>query len=397
MKILITLFTFIFSSIAYAEDWAYNFNLSKSLYYDDNVTMRQDPQGSFAYELIPNLTVLYQTEIFELQADASYGYQEYTDIDGFDFSLQQYGLKGTYFTENSQFGLSASYSLLPTIRTAEEDSGEFNLTSDKETKRIAPFISYNLTESDILGIEAVYLENSFSENDFGDNKQKQIDLTWQHIWTQQYTSSISLFYSRFEFMDGRSNAARNTIAKTENKTTSNNYGINFASTYRFSDRWTIQGEIGARITETTEILINNQQIKRTNAGFLTNTSINYTGEKFLASLAFTRALIPSNRGQLDEQNKLAFNIDYLITEQLSTSFLAGYQTSEKESNNNGNDATKRENIFFKPSINWEMSQNLILSASYRYRFQDESNKDHSVDSNLFMLSISYDWPGQIEK
>ena len=242
MKISSTLFAFIFFSTAYAEDWSYNFNVNQSLSYDDNVTMSQDPQGSIVYELIPNLTFLYRTEVIELQADASYGIQRYTDIEDFDFNLQKYSLKGAYSTEKSKFGLSASYSLLPSRSTAEEDSGDFDSTSDKETKTVAPFISYDLTESDTLSLEAVYTENTFSEGDFGDNKHEKIDFAWKHDWTQQYKTKINLFFSRYEFINGRSNAAINTTAKTENKTTSNNFGINFASIFLLSDRWTITGE-----------------------------------------------------------------------------------------------------------------------------------------------------------
>lgn len=379
--------------LSQAAEWSLAGKVKQSLGYDDNVRMREDAQGSFEYKIIPELTFLHKTDVSEIQANASYGTQIYTEIPQFNQDIQRYGLGGLYKTERFDWGLSTGFTVTPSRNTALQDSSfnGFNTNSSKQTWSVSPSLSYKIDELNSLVLTPAYSETTFTDTSSGDdsstfrnNNSTNVNLAWQRLWTERYSSVVSFFYSNFDSQRGNNQGSAT-------QTTNDSVGINFSNTYAWSENWELMGTVGARHAETS-----NSGVSSSSFGFLANIGVNYTGESFSSGINFRRSLVPSNQGQLQEQTSLGLDFNYNIVERLTANLAAGFQQSTQV---NSIDQRTRENITIEPSINWQITPEWTFIGSYRYRTrsqdggQDSASSNTTADSNLFMLTINYNWQG----
>lgn len=375
------------SNVAYAAEWSVKGNVAQSLGYDDNVRMSPtNSQGSFEYKIIPTIRFQHKTESTEVTGNASYGTQVYTDIPALDQDIQKYGVKGLYKTERIDWGMGFDYSVLPTRNTANDDSGDFNTVSSNTTWALNPSLRYKLSEIDSLVFTPSYRETTFQSttaSNFRNSETKSVSMAWQRQWTELYSSSLSAFYSNFE-------SERGSVTQEPAPSTFNSTGINFSNSYTWTESWQLTGAVGVRYTES-----NNPQqgINTSSFGFLANAGVNYNAENYTTALTFSRGLIPSNFGQLQEQTGVNWHFTYRIDERLTTSLDTGYQNSTLV---NEDSSIKRDNLLVQPAVNWMLTPDWKLTGSYRFRTQDINRSANAVttsDSNMFMLSINYNWPG----
>jgi|GEM_PF-664687 len=393
----------IFCSDLDAAEWTVSGNLNQSLSYNDNVRMlSQNPEASAIYVLTPTLNFARKTEVWDVQGSASYGLQHYTDIEELNNNPQNYGLSTAYRTERSNTGLSASYSVLPSQNFAEQDTGNFASNASRENISVTPSYSYQFTELDSLISSASYSKSTYSNagfgnngadfNNFNNNETKSINVGWQRQWSELFMQSISVFYSNYE-STGQVSAS------------SDSYGINLSSSYQLSEKWQFSGTVGGRITDTSTetaiipgLLMMTDQ--NTSEGFLTDIGVHYTGESLSSNFSLSRSLVPSGQGQLTEQTRVSLDFLYQITERLSSGLTTSYQETDSVSNSNNGLGISRTNIQVSPNINWKLTEDWLLSASYAYRQQERPNSTTidntrfgTAESNIFMLSINYNWPG----
>jgi hypothetical protein len=389
LRLLLPVVCLLLPGFSQGAEWSLKGSVDQSLGYDDNVRMQANPQGSFKYRIVPVLTFLHKTDVSEIKANASYGTQVYTDIPEFDQDIQNYGLSGLYKTERFEWGVASNFSVTPSRNTATQDSGVFNTNSDRTHWSVSPSVSYRIDEVNNLILSPSYSESSFTTGSsstngsvFRNNTTYNINLAWQRVWSERYLSALSVFYSNFD-------SPKNTNAGLGSSSTFDSVGINLSNDYLWSENLKLQGTVGVRHTES-----NGNGVSSSSFGFLANAAANYTGENFSSGINFSRSLIPSNQGQLQEQTGVGLNFSYKIAERLSTSFNIHYQ--ESTSVNAINQAT-RTNLVMEPGIRWQLAPDWSLGGSYRYRTQDRgavnNTGDLTADSNLFMLSIDYNWQG----
>ena len=378
-------------NLSQSAEWSLKGSLDQSLGYDTNVRMQPEAQGSFKYMIVPVLTFLRRTDVTEIQADASYGTQVYTDIPQFNQDIQHYGLRGLYKTEKLDWGISSSYSITPSRNNAVQDSGNFNSNATSDTWSVSPSATYKIDEINSLSLTPSYSETSFTNASASDNFRNRsntnVNLGWQRLWTERYSSTVSLFYSNSESQQG------STIAQSDFAFDS--VGINLSNAYTWSEKWKFEGTIGGRHTDSKSNGISSSSI-----GFLANINLDYTDENYSSGIYFNRSLTPSNQGNLQELTSVGLNFNYKIADRLSAGFNMSYQDSTQiNSNTQTSDQNARENITVQPSINWQLSPDCALTGSYRYRSQNRSQNNAvnspntDVESNLFMLSINYNWQG----
>jgi hypothetical protein len=193
----------LFPGILQGAEWSLKGSLDQSLGYDDNVRMLSKdspflgPRGSFKYRIIPVLTFLHKTEVSEIQADASYGTQIYTDIPQFNQDIQNYNLSGLYKTARFDWGLSTNLSVTPARNTAALNSGNFNTNSDRTSWSVSPSVSYKIDELNSIILSPSYSATSFTSsgssqtnsgtpnpNNFRNNTSTYVGLAWQRLYKQ---------------------------------------------------------------------------------------------------------------------------------------------------------------------------------------------------------------------
>ncbi len=371
----------LYSPINYAAQWTVDGDIRQEIAYDDNVRMAIIPRGSIEYKLTPSASFAYKTDTSVVQGSASYGIQRYFSMKNLDRSIQNYKLSGNYATERSNWGIAASMTVAPSRNTAVEDSGNFSSNSQKTMLNVSPSVSYSVTELDSLKLSAGYSQITFSTTEFSNSQSSRLNLAWQRQWSERYSSSISASYSTFQ----SSNLSSNT------ELDSGTYNVNLGSTYAISEQWDITGTVGGRFTKSENLSILGSA-KSQSQGFLLNAGLSYKGEQLSGQLNLSRSLMPSNRGQLQEQNRANFSLQYQVTERLHGLVTASYQLSNRSATDNEN--SSRENIILQPTLHWKLSQEWTVSGGYRYRNQKiTGSQDKQVESNLFMLTIHYNWQG----
>lgn len=405
-------------------EWSLKGSVDQNLSYDDNVLMQSksqasnsnQPRGSFQYRIIPVITFQHKTDVSEVHADALYGTQIYTDIPSLDQKIQNYGIGGLYKTAKFDWGLGANLAITPSRNTAVQNGGNFNTNSEMTTWSVSPSVSYKIDEINSLTLSPSYSETSFTNprsstnntnalnNNFNNYDSTNVDLSWQRLWTDRYTSGVHLFYSNYNTTQ-QQEIKRGTFTSTPSSFDS--VGLNLSNDYAWSENWKLDGTIGVRHTESNHTDPNVGKVNSSSFGFLANIGINYTGESFSSGINFSRSLTPSNQGQLQEQTSVGLNFNYQILERLSASFTTSYLESDlvntQSTLNNGQ--TTRKNLIIQPAVKYMLSPDWTLAGTYRYRTQEgqlnnstqgsgnNGNTDGVTDSNLFMLSINYNWKG----
>ena len=367
-----------------ADEWEVKGKIDQNLSYDDNVIMRKDSEASMIYALTPELNFTHRTDVSEITANASYGIQRYFDISELNRDNQNYGVKGKYFTDATLWGLSVNYGLTPSRDVAEQESGLFDLNTEREELSIAPSVNYQLSEQDSVSFSGQYVDIGYSSNVLSDYRDWGLNAKWSRQWSERYTSSFDVFYSNF-YSEGN--------GFVDSEVESDSFGANLSSTYLFSEKWTIFGTAGVRFTETESNFLGGVT-KDSSAGFLLDAGVDYTGESLSAKFNVNQSLIPSSRGDLNEQSKATADFKYEFTERLSASLLTSFQRLKPVDSNNSS-RNKRTNFTVNPSISLMLTPDWVLSTSYRYRYQkrDISNFEESANSNLYMMSLNYSWQG----
>jgi OMPG-porin 1 family len=377
--------------LSHGAEWALKAAVDQDLGYDTNVLMQQNEQGSFKYMIVPTLTFIHRTDVSEVQADASYGTQVFSEIPQLNQDIQNYSMRGLYKAERFDWGASWNYAITPTRNNAVQSSGNFNSASVNNTWSISPFVTYKINETDSLSLTPSYSESAFTNanasDNFRDRTNTNINLAWQRLWSERYSSSISFFYSNSQSEQGSSNA--------QSSFSFDSVGLNLTNSYAWSENWKLDGTVGVRHTDS-EI----DSIKSDSMGFLADINLNYTGENYSSGVYFNRSLTPSFQGQLQEQTSVGLHFSYKIAERLTARLSTGYQESTLVNSNDQNGQSSRENLTVNPALSYQLSPEWTLSGSYRYRTQnraldnttiDTTNQD--VESNLFLLSINYNWQG----
>jgi hypothetical protein len=383
-------------ALSQGAEWSLKGSVDQSLSYNDNVFMQSNgPQASFQYRILPVLTLLHKTDVSEIHANALYGTQIYTDIQNQDQDIQNYSFGGLYKTERLDWGLSTNLSVTPTRNTGFQN-GVFNTNSATTTWSVSPSVSYKIDEINSLILTPTYSETTFSgsgspsnqelNNNFSNNTFINVNLAWQRLWTERYTSAVSLFYSNFD-------TQRQQVVGPAIPSSFDSVGINFSNTYLWSENWKLMATVGGRHTES-----NTGAFSSSSFGFLADVGVNYTGENLSSGIHFSRSLTPSNQGQLQEQTGVGLNFNYQIIERLSANFTTDFQQSTLV--NTTTSQPTRENISVHPSLQWMVTPDWTLIGSYQYSTQKGTTNfggnptfNGVADSNVFMLSVNYNWQG----
>jgi len=389
-----------------AAEWATSASINQYFSYNDNVRMLKKKQGSFIYGLTPVLNARYTTPNSEIAASASYGIQRYAAIPEFNQDNQNYSLSGNYQTERMTYTLETSYSKTP-VRNFADETGINNTAADAIRWSVDPAVTYRIAPKDNLNIQASYSEqiystNEIADNRFANNQNALIDLGWTRQWSERYMGGVSLIYYRYQ-------SDPSLLLGITNNIVSNSYGINFLSNYLISDKWQINISLGYRYTDTkNNISVDEapgEPINEALHGFITDSSLSYKGEVLSVSVNISQTLLPSGLGQLNQQSGVGVEFSYQLTERLSTMFSANYVYRKPISGLRRLAGSERQNITVTPSINYQITPDWIVSASYSYRYQNRSlNQDlifeqeqnfqgFVADSNTVMLTLRYNWSG----
>ncbi|WP_288356387.1 hypothetical protein [uncultured Cycloclasticus sp.] len=361
-----------------AAEWALSGNVNSSLEYDDNIFMRNENKlGDYHASMSPTLKVAHALENFESSLSTGYVSDRYETSSQLDTDNPFLRFETDYKTERSIWGLDLSYVESSSRSEAEEDSGDFETNSTSTTESISPSYSFQLSERDVLLINASYSTKEYSTTDFSDSRLRSLSTNWQHQFTERFNGGVSLSVSN--------NKSIGLFSTTDDDT----YNVSLTTKYDLSEIWAINGSVGIRQLNSEQTDLFGYTEDSSDAGPSLDMSVNYKGELNNVDVNLSSSISPSSTGGVTEQDRFSLNWSRELSETITARISTSYQKTTSTINSND----ERENISFSPSVNWKFSRDASLGLSYRFRQQKEELDDSDASSQTVMLTLNYNWDG----
>ena len=378
-QILFALMMVACSQVAQAAEWSLTSTLNPSATYDDNVFLRENAQSSTHYAMSPTITGSRTVENSDISLSLGYQIDRYTSLPSINDTENPFiRLNSYYNAERSQYGLSASYVESTSRSTALLETGDFATQSIYRSRTISPSYSYQLTERDSLSLNGSYSERLSSSTQLSDTETKSISAGWQRQLSERLSAGVTAAIYNYK-SDGL------TLL-----TDDDDYNLSTTFNYALSELWNISGAVGLRKLK--------GQRKSVTIGITTNDNSSGTTLDFSAirtddinsySITASRALIPTGRGDVNQNDSLSVSWAHHISDQLTANLVGSYYQSTSAIDNSNN---KRKNINISPSLRWQLERNLSLNVNYTYRKQTQDS-GFSADSNAIGVTLNYNWDG----
>ncbi|MAL48897.1 MULTISPECIES: OmpG porin family protein [unclassified Methylophaga] len=373
------------SNIASSAEYIIGADFSPTFSYDDNVQLQEDKEGSFVTKLAPTLLLSRSVENSTVALNTGYRVERYTSLSELDRQDPFANLTGSYNTERSAYALTASYAERAQRSIADEDTGDFASNATVTSKSLAPSYQYQFNERDFAYTSFNYNERTYDTSGFSDNETRSLTTGWRRNLSERLTGGLALTYAQYE--------SQSEFIESEY----DSYNLSVTSTYLMSERWSFSGQVGYRTSDSeTQSLFGGPRQTDRSSGSLFDFSANYIGELNTLTFSLSRSLNPSGEGVVNETDRVSLNWNRDIAETLSLSVNTSYQETQSADDLSNTD---REYFTLSPALNWQLERNLALKMGYQYRQQKGSSFggfdtiDDKVDSNMFFLTVNYNWDG----
>jgi hypothetical protein len=366
------------SANLYSAEWTLDVTGAPVFGYDDNVLLSQDEQESFTFKLSPTLIIGRTDDNMSSSVELGYAIDRFSSVSRLNSENPFARFSTNYSLERIQLGISAGYTEKNVRDEAEEDSGNFSTDATSRTRSISPSVSYRLTEKDTLNGSYNYSERLNSAADFADNETKSVTAGWTHQFTERFTGGLNTTVSNFQ---------------TESLTFSNDddsYNASVYLGYQLSEVWLVDANIGFRRLNATRTENTGLVDKESSTGSTFDVSTTYNQELDSVSFGYSKQLLPSSSGDVNEQDSVTFNWSRQLTELLTANLAASYRETRTASEQL--DDEKRENINLSSSLTWQVSSKLGVNFGYQFR-QQKRDVSKDVESNAVSVTVTYDWDG----
>lgn len=376
---LMALFCLFYVSTVQSAEWSITGSLSPSLVYDDNIFMRDtDKIDDFYSTFKPTLTASHQLENIATHVRMGYVVERYQDATKLNSDNPFLHFDTGYKTERAVWGLKVSYVESSSRDDAADDTGDFETNSIATSESISPSVRFDVTERDVLSVNATYATKEFSTTDFSDSRNRSLTTSWTRDFSERLNGGVSVSASH--------NESSGLTSMTEDDT----YNLSLTSKYKLSEVWSVDGKLGIRKLESEVTDLFGMTDTNSSTGESLSINVAYSENVDTAHVSLSRSLSPSSDGDVSEVDNLTLSWMRDLSEKLSAGINASIQqtTSARDGDNDN-----RDNVSISPVVNWKVLPNANLSFSYTYRQQKESELDTNAVSNAVMVTFNYAWDG----
>jgi hypothetical protein len=410
----------LFSTDGYALDWLFKPEFSFKERYDNNVRMQINPKNSNLISTIsPSVMMGYLADDNELNTRFKWNELIYSTDSALDFSEKLVNLSHKYQGERFKTELAASYAeesainnqLDPTVidPTQINEAGGVQLLVPRNTRSIAPTITYNLSEKNSVQLSYSYLDVTFERAQnlinnifYSDFTNQQYSVTGTHAYTERLSFNLTGAYLLYESANESPGLAFGFVPITSGfsqKTTTLTYQAGVQ--YLFDEQTQLAISAGIRDTtaESSQFtsstnpspLLNTQSFfSRSTMGNVFSASLNRKSEWGNVSLSAGQQLNPASNGNQQTSTTFSAQGRYNLTERLTTGISANYLLSEFISTlDNNNVSENRTFITLSPNIQWRWTPEINLDLSYSHRQQGFDSINQSITGDVVQLQFSY--------
>lgn len=395
---LLALLAAVTSPCALAAEWVAEPSVSLRGEYNDNIRLTTaEHDAVWGLILHPKLALSRRTELWDLSATGRVRGAAYEGQDGLNTVDNFLDIAAKRQLERGSLEASAGLAYDTTLQTEflDLDTGLVVNQIDRTRKELRVAGSYILTEA--TWVEGA-LGYSTIEYDGGeiygllDYDYLTPSLTLIHQLDARVKVFTVLSHSRVDY---------ERADQLESKTDSMQIG----GSYDLSERWKLNGSIGARRTSTSNVVpverpgfeifypfiydLADRESETT--GLVYNAALSRSFETGNISLNATRSITPSSTGTDTDTTSVSINADRRFNAKLSGRLAVSYFQSESVGNTRT--LADRERYRVEPSLSWSLDRDLRLSTGYSYTHVSRGSAGAgTADNNAVFVSLGYYWP-----
>ena len=373
------------ATFVYGSDWFFQPEVAAGVGYEENVDLvDEDPFNATRYDLEAMARGGRITERSQVLGNLSAVFQRYPGNERLDSDNLSAGLNSAILlTELDRLSLDLSYVRDTSRRSELTTTGNIIENVPRNAIRIQPAWQHQLTERSAVGLAFTHARVRFDSNLSGliDYDQNDIDAFYNYQLTERLAFRGTIGVVSYDPDDVESYKG---------------YDASLGLNYLFSE--TLMGElfVGPQRVDS-QIDLGAETISRTASGISYGFNLSKQFERSGLDLSLSRGAVPTGSGEPLLQERLSLAYSYQFSPRLSVIVPAAVFRNETISFGGAAETENEMRIFFsmQPSIEWRVTEDLVMNASYRYRYQRFEQEGSSADSNALFVTLSYVWPTEI--
>jgi hypothetical protein len=359
---------------ALAQDWSFESNLSQRMGYNSNVLLNPDHEiSAFSSQTTPALRLSREGPTSKISLGGRFVFTEYFNHSDLNTQDQFADLNVTKaLSERSEIGLAGNFAHDSVSQNDDEATGDF-VRRQIEFIRwdVSPSWQYLLSPIDRLRMSARYLQTDYNSNEKTDYRDFGPNVVYTHDLSELASVFAQLDYSRFESDD-------------EVNTKQDVYGGLIGYSYHPTERFSISGAGGLNYNVTHE----DDSKDSGELGYRFQFGFDYQiNDQTKANVALSRDTEPTGDGEARTRNRASFGVSYQMTETTTFSLDGSYVDDQKTQNNN--EVSRR--FLVKPTVTWDITEDLSLSANYQFRYKTFEESGSAIDNAAF-VTLRYALP-----
>lgn len=358
--------------------------------YNDNIDFTSKNEiDDFITVFTPSLNFVRDTEKSHIKFNASAGIEDYQDENNLDDVIHYYDLTSGYnLSSLIMIDFFSSFRRDTTLDEELETTGLILERSDRESYRIQPGITWNITEVDSLGFNFNFTKTRYDRESYTDYDNYDGTISWNHLISPTGTTYfISAGYNLTDYND----------ADVET------YSLYSGFNLPLDPEWELNCWGGIRRTinkydtyllmpypEPPFFYFARDDKTRRDWGGIGLFLIKRSFEKGSLLAEISRNIIPSGSGGTLERDRARLNISYRITDILTARLGGSWTDSQSESSNWNSD---EEYYSFNSSLTYRLGEKITATLSYTRSEKDYKNRssDTKADRNVVFIKITSYW------
>jgi hypothetical protein len=246
------------------------------------------------------------------------------------------------------------------------DSGRFVERNTRTYARIAPFVSYDVTQRQRLEFEAHYLQADFDkqlENAQQDFSEAGVSAGWGFRYSERSSVSLRGVASRYE-----------TTFDTDAYGAFVQWDTNFTEQSRFYVR------AGAQQTE--------PEFGESDTNAIAGIGGQWNNQRNTLLLDLTRSVEPISAGTVVERYQLRMQIHHEVSPRIA--LMLGARASRDEDIEAAGTFPTRKYVAAEGGFEWRVMRNFAVTATYGYRWQEYADELSDRSANGFLIGLVYE-------
>ena len=350
--------------------------------YENNIDLdADDPVDSSRLDLEVLLRGGRTSERTRINGIFQAAARRYLDAGSFDSDDFSAGLDASHLvSELDELGIGLALTRDTSLVSELETTGNIRGNVPRLQAAVSPYWQRRLSERSTLGVSLGYTNVTYDENDFDlvDYQQSEVEGAYSYRLTERLTLNGTLGAVSYEPADDESYVS---------------YSASLGAAYALSETMTLGLFVGPQIVRSSGDGDGANGSDNESSGAIYGIDVRKEFERGALGLQLRHGAVPTGEGEPLMQQSLSLGFDYRVSPRIS--FALPFSIYRNENIDIGGSSGLDRRVFFsiEPSMLWRITEDVVLTAAYRYRYQDE-DETGAVDSDAIFVSLSYVWPGQ---